>query len=64
MPSQKELSDEYAILRTQKNQDNNSLEELKPKLKTLNQIRYNFHVLEQDDLPEPRTAQRSSREAR
>ena len=64
MPSQKELSDEYAILRTQKDQDNDSLEELKPKMKTLNQIRYNFHVLERDELPEPRTVQRGNREAR
>lgn len=64
MPSQKELSDEYAILRTQKDQDNDSLEELKPKMKALNQIRYNFHVLERDELPEPRTVQRGNREAR
>ena len=64
MPSQKELSDEYAILREQKNQDNDSLEELKLKLKTLDQIRYNFHVLERDELPEPRTVQRSNSKAR
>ena len=50
--------------REQKNRDITTLRELKPKLTTLNQIRYNFHILEHDELPEVRAVQKSHRKER
>ena len=64
MPTQKELTAEYMLLREQKSRDNAAMEELKPELTTLNHIRYNFHILEHDELPEQRTPRRDRREAR
>ena len=64
MPSMKELSAEYDDLREQKNRDITTLRELEPKLTTLNQIRYNFHILEHDELPEVRAVQKSHRKER
>ena len=52
MPSLKELTAEYDSLRAQKESDNAALEELKPRLTTLNHIKYNFDILTRDFLPE------------
>ena len=52
MPTLKELTAEYDSLRDQKESDNADLEQLKPKLTTLNHIKYNFDVLSRDFLPE------------
>ncbi len=64
MPTQKELTAEYGALREQKNRYNAEIEKLKPTLETLNHIRYNFNLLEHDELPEARTVQRSDWEDR
>lgn len=42
----------YDCLRDQKESDNTALEQLKPKLTTLNHIKYNFDILIRDFLPE------------
>jgi len=52
MPTLKELSAEYDALKSEKEAEDTALEELKPKLTTLNHIKYNFDVLERDYLPE------------
>ena len=52
MPTLKELTAEYASLRDQKESENTVLEQLKPKLTTLNHIKYNFDILTRDFLPE------------
>ena len=52
MPTLKELSTEYEVLKSEKEADDAALEGLKPKLTTLNHIKYNFDVLERDYLPE------------
>ena len=52
MPTLKELTAEYDSLRDQKENDNAALEQLKPKLTTLNHIKYNFDILARDFLPE------------
>ena len=52
MPTLKELTAEYDCLRDQKESDNTALEQLKPKLVTLNHIKYNFDILTRDYLPE------------
>ena len=52
MPTLKELTAEYDCLRDQKESDNTALEQLKPKLTTLNHIKYNFDILTRDFLPE------------
>ena len=43
---------------------NAALEVLKPKLTTLNHIKYNFDILERDYLPESREAYRESQRDR
>ena len=48
MPTLKELTIEYEVLREQKKHNGAELEELKPKLTILNHIRYNFSILEHD----------------
>lgn len=48
MPTLKELSAEYDSLKSEKEDEDTALEELKPKLTTLNHIKYNFDVLERD----------------
>ena len=51
MPTQKELTAEYDELKEQKENDQATLDELKPKLTNLKHIRYNFDVLERDSAP-------------
>ncbi len=58
MPTLKELSAEYDALKKEKENDDAALEELKPKLTTLNHIKYNFDVLERDYLPEEKDLRR------
>jgi hypothetical protein len=58
MPTLKELSAEYEALKAEKEVDAASLEELKPKLTTLNHIKYNFDILERDYLPEEKDLRR------
>ena len=64
MPTLKELSAEYDALKTEKEADDAALEELKPKLTTLNHIKYNFDVLERDYLPEDKDLHREERSER
>ena len=64
MPTLKELTAEYEALRRQKEQDNAALEVLKPKLTTLNHIKYNFDILERDVLLESREAHRENQRDR
>ena len=45
MPTLKELTAEYDSLRDQKEIENAVLEQLKPKLTTLNHIKYNFDIM-------------------
>ena len=58
VPSLKELSAEYDALRSEKEADDAALEGLKPKLTTLNHIKYNFDILERDYLPEEKDLRR------
>lgn len=58
MPTLKELSAEYDALKSEKEAEDTALEELKPKLTTLNHIKYNFDVLESDYLPEEKDPRR------
>ena len=58
MPTLKELSAEYDALRSEKEADDAALEGLKPKLTTLNHIKYNFDILERDYLPEEKDLRR------
>ena len=58
MPTLKELSAEYDALKSEKEAEDTALEELKPKLTTLNHIKYNFDVLERDYLPEEKDPRR------
>ena len=58
MPTLKELSAEYEALKSQKEADEAALEEMKPKLTTLNHIKYNFNILERDYLPEEKDLRR------
>ena len=58
MPTLKELSTEYEVLKSEKEADDAALEGLKPKLTTLNHIKYNFDVLERDYLPEEKDLRR------
>lgn len=58
MPTLKELSAEYDVLKAEKEANDAALEELKPKLTTLNHIKHNFDVLERDYLPEERNHHR------
>ena len=58
MPTLKKLSAEYEALKSEKEADGTALEELKPKLTTLNHIKYNFDILERDYLPEEKDLRR------
>ena len=58
------LTEEYDALRERKERDYTQLEELKPKLTTLNHIKYNFDVLERDSLPDLRVTQRDHHKSR
>ena len=49
---------EYEALKSEKEADDAALEGLKPKLTTLNHIKYNFDVLERDYLPEEKDLRR------
>lgn len=51
MPTLKELTAEYDSLKEQKENDQATLEELKPKLTDLKHIRYNYEILERDSAP-------------
>ena len=62
MPTLKELSTEYEVLKSQKEADKAALEEMKPKLTTLNHIKYNFNILERDYLPEEKDLRREAQE--
>ena len=64
LPTLKELSAEYDALRELKKKDEFALEELKPQLATLNQIKYNCDILMRDVLPEEKYHTRSEREDR
>ena len=58
MPTLKELSAEYDALKSEKEADDAALAGLKPKLTTLNHIKYNFDILERDYLPEEKDLRR------
>ena len=58
MPTLKELTAEYDALKSEKEAADTALEELKPKLTTLNHIKYNFDILERDYLPEEKDLRR------
>ena len=64
MPTLKELSAEYDALKVEKVNDDVALEELKPRLTTLNHIKYNFDVLERDYLPEEKDLRREEHKER
>ena len=64
LPTMKELSAEYDLLREHKKKDELALEELKPQLTTLNHIKYNCNILMRDVLPEEKYHTRSEREDR
>lgn len=64
MPTLKELSTEYEALKSEKEADDAALEGLKPKLTTLNHIKYNFDVLERDYLPEEKDLRREENSER
>lgn len=64
LPTLKELSAEYDLLRELKKKDELALEELKPQLTTLNHIKYNCDILMRDVLPEEKYHTRSEREDR
>ena len=64
MPTLKELSAEYDALRSEKEADDAALEGLKPKLTTLNHIKYNFDILERDYLPEEKDLRREDHQER
>ena len=55
---------EYDALKTEKENDEAALEELKPQLTTLNHIKYNFEVLERDYLPEEKDLHRGEHQER
>jgi len=58
MPTLKELSAEYEVLKSEKETDDAALKKLKQKLTTLNHIKYNFDILERDYLPEEKDLRR------
>ncbi len=64
MPTLKELSAEYDALKTEKENDDAALEQLKPQLTTLNHIKYNFDVLERDYLTEENDLRRGEHQER
>ena len=64
MPTLKELSAEYDDLVIAKETDNTILNELKPELTSLNQIKYNFDILERDYLPEEKNLRRDEYQER
>lgn len=64
MPTLKELAAEYDTLKAEKEADDATLEELKPQLKTLNHIKYNFDVLERDYLSEEKDLRREEHQER
>ena len=51
MPTLKELTAEYDGLKEQKENEQATLDELKPKLTDLKHIRYNYEILERDSAP-------------
>ena len=57
MPTLRELTAEYNALQTQRKRDYAALEELKPRITTLNHVKFNFDILLRDTLPEGRDLQ-------
>ena len=53
-----ELTAEYDALRARQKREYAALSELKPRITTLNHIKYNFDILLRDNLPESREHQR------
>lgn len=51
MPTLNELTTEYAALRDQKERDKAELEAMKPRITTLNHVKYNFDILSRDEVP-------------
>ena len=64
MPTLKDLSAEYDTLREQKSADVAAVEKLKPQLTTLNHIKYNFDILEQDCIPASKERHREQKPER
>ena len=58
MPTLRELTTEYDALRAQQKRDYAALTELKPRITTLNHVKFNFDILLRDTLPEDREHQR------
>jgi len=58
MPTLKDLSAEYEALKAEKEVVAASLEELKPKLTTLNPIKFHFNIWERDYRPEEKALRR------
>ena len=58
MPTLAELSAEYDALRARQKREYAALSELKPRITTLNHIKYNFDILLRDTLPESHEHQR------
>ena len=61
IPTLKELTAEYDALKAQAENEKSFLAELKPKLTDLKHIRYNYHVLERDVLPETKSRTQEKR---
>ena len=57
MPTLRELTAEYNALQAQRKRDYAVLEELKPRITTLNHVKFNFDILLRDTLPEDRALQ-------
>ena len=51
MPTLNELTAEYAALRDKKELDRTEIEAMKPKITTLNHVKYNFDILSRDEVP-------------
>ncbi|MBR3019628.1 MAG: relaxase/mobilization nuclease domain-containing protein [Clostridia bacterium] len=58
MPTLAELTAEYDALRARQKREYAALSELKPRITTLNHIKFNFDILLRDTLPESREHQR------
>ena len=58
MPTLRDLTAEYDALRAQQKRDYAALAELKPRITTLNHVKFNFDILLRDTLPEDREHQR------
>ena len=59
MPTLKELTTEYDVLKQDSEKEKTALDALKALLKDLKQIRYNYDLLERDMIDERKTRSRS-----